>query len=76
MNLDTYLSTDGRTAKQLADALRVSPVLISQWRNGGRPVPAERCPEIEQATNGLVTCEELRPDVQWSVLRRTTAAAA
>lgn len=28
--------------------------------------PLERCPAIEQALKGLVTCEELRPDVAWS----------
>ena len=27
------------------------------------------CIEIEDKTNGQVTCEELRPDVNWSVLR-------
>jgi DNA-binding transcriptional regulator YdaS (Cro superfamily) len=36
-------------------------------------VPAERCPAIEEATGGLVRCEDLRPDVAWSVLRGNTA---
>ena len=39
---------------------------VSNWRVRGT-VPAEHCPLIERATG--VTCEELRPDVQWSVLR-------
>lgn len=43
--------------------------LLSQWKNGGRQVPAERCPQIERATGGAVRCEELRPDVAWDVLR-------
>lgn len=68
MNLDTYLSTT-ESAASLARKLGISPVLISQWRNGVRPIPAERCPEIERITEGLITCEELRPDVSWSVLR-------
>lgn len=29
-------------------------------------VPADRCPQIERATDGRVTCEELRPDVRWA----------
>ena len=42
---------------------------VYQWTK--TRVPAERCPAIEAATNGLVRCEDLRPDVQWSVLRGT-----
>ncbi len=53
-----------------------SNVLISQWKTGVRRVPAERCPAIEQATDGAVTCEELRPDVLWSVLRKSVANAS
>jgi DNA-binding transcriptional regulator YdaS (Cro superfamily) len=49
-------------------------VLISQWRNGIRPIPAERCPAIERATGGVVRCEDLRPDVDWAVLRGTVTA--
>jgi DNA-binding transcriptional regulator YdaS (Cro superfamily) len=44
-------------------------VLISQWRTGRRPVPAERCPEIEKATLGVVRCEDLLPEVDWNYLR-------
>lgn len=43
--------------------------------------PAEHCPALERATRALcdplkvVTCEELRPDVAWEVLRLQTAPA-
>ncbi|MGL5117563.1 MAG: helix-turn-helix domain-containing protein [Beijerinckiaceae bacterium] len=37
------------------------------WFNTDRKFPAEHCPLVERATG--VTCEELRPDVQWDVLR-------
>lgn len=40
---------------------------IQQWRNAG--VPAEYCPIIERETGGKVTCEQLRPDMAWGVLR-------
>lgn len=45
-----------------ARLLKVSQVAVWQWihRIG---VPAERCAHIEAATNGQVTCQELRPDV-------------
>lgn len=42
------------------------------WFNTDRRLPAEHCPAIERATRELgnvVTCEELRPDVAWDVLR-------
>ena len=44
-----------------------------------RRIPADKCPDIEAATRAaaqergdpslVVLCEELRPDVKWSVLR-------
>lgn len=60
----------------LARALGVHTSLPSQWLSGHRPVPAERCPAIERATNGLVRCEDLRPDVDWAYLRGTEKDAA
>jgi DNA-binding transcriptional regulator YdaS (Cro superfamily) len=42
-------------------------------------VPAEYCPLIERATREKgdpVTCEELRPDVAWDVLRDNAGDAA
>lgn len=53
----------GRGAQRaLAARLNIPPVLISQWANSRRPVPAERCVEIERATGGVVTRKDLRPD--------------
>lgn len=45
---------------------------VQQWRIYG--VPAGRCPDIERETRArgaVVRCEELRPDIDWSVLRVT-----
>jgi len=55
----------------LARLLGVAPPTVSQWASGVRPIPAERCPAIERATGGAVTCEELRPDVDWQFIRGT-----
>lgn len=52
----------------LATAIGVAGSLPSMWKARGR-VPAEHCPAIERATAGAVRCEELRPDVDWGVLR-------
>lgn len=53
----------------LARVLGVTPAMVHQWMHGIRQVSAERCPAIERATQGAVRCEDLRPDVDWAVLR-------
>jgi len=42
---------------------------VSNWLMRGTPVPAEFCPLFELHTKRKVTCEEMRPDVKWYVLR-------
>jgi DNA-binding transcriptional regulator YdaS (Cro superfamily) len=42
---------------------------LQQWRVNR--VPAEYCPAIEIATDGAVRCEDLRPDINWAVLRNS-----
>lgn len=76
MSLKTYLSKERGTASRLARALGVSAVTVHEWTTGKKRVPAERCVEIERATDGAVTCEELRPDVDWAYLRGTHKEAA
>lgn len=72
MNLSSYFEMQGRgSASALAKAIDAHSSDMSDWANGFRPIPAERCVAIEAATNGLVRCEDLRPDVAWSVLRAT-----
>ena len=69
MQLADYLSVRGKV-NDLAAKLGIPAALLSQWKTGTRrQVPAERCPDIEAATSGDVTCEELRPDINWAVLR-------
>ncbi|WP_072014102.1 helix-turn-helix domain-containing protein [Pectobacterium odoriferum] len=53
----------------LARFLGLSPPTINQWVMGVRPIPASQCPSIEKITEGAVTCEALRPDVDWAYLR-------
>lgn len=59
----------------LARLLGVTRGAVFQYKSPDRKVPAEHCPVIEQETRirgAEVTCEELRPDVDWSVLRAPT----
>lgn len=52
-----------------------NPAVLYQWRIHGR-VPIKYAIEIEVLTNGAVRCEDLRPDVNWGVLRNQHAEAA
>lgn len=53
----------------MARHLGVTPQAVSAWKKGERPFPADRCPDVERVTQGQVRCEDLRPDVDWAVLR-------
>jgi DNA-binding transcriptional regulator YdaS (Cro superfamily) len=61
------------TARALSTSERkLAQANIWNWLNSKNPdqmPPAEYCPAIERATGGLVRCEDLRPDVDWAVLR-------
>lgn len=46
---------------------------ISKIASGEKPIPADRCPTFERITDRAVTCEEMRPDVEWHVLRGVSA---
>ena len=55
----------------MASKIGVSTPTVSQWISGKRQIPSERCTQIEFATDGTVTVEELRPDLlsHWKFLR-------
>ncbi|MEI8324967.1 MAG: helix-turn-helix domain-containing protein [Betaproteobacteria bacterium] len=61
---------------RLALLLGVQPPTVHEWKSGKRQVPAERCPQIERVTAGAVTCEQLRPDMEWSVIRSVPRVSA
>ena len=53
------------TQTLLAAKIGATQQEVWNWLNGQRDIPPSRCPSIERATDGRVTCEELRPDVRW-----------
>ena len=65
MKLSEFTSIERGRKARLASDLDVPPQLIGQWSDGSRPIPSARCPSIERATGGAVTCEELLPHVTW-----------
>ena len=58
MKLKNYLQKHESNAG-LARKLDVAPSLVSQWKNGTRPIPTERMTDIEIATDGLVSRKDL-----------------
>ena len=46
---------------EMARILGVKPMVIYQWKK--RRIPAERAKQIVTATKGLVSLEQLRPDL-------------
>ena len=66
MKLFDYIQTTTQSA--LAKQVGVSQGMVHQWVTGIRPVSLDKCIAIERATGGAVTCEELRPDFDWSYL--------
>jgi DNA-binding transcriptional regulator YdaS (Cro superfamily) len=47
---------------ELARRLGVTPQAVNEWKQGNRPVPVDRCAEIERVTDGKITRRDLRPD--------------
>jgi DNA-binding transcriptional regulator YdaS (Cro superfamily) len=56
---------------EFARTLGVTPQAVCFWRDSKRQIPADKCPIIERVTVGAVTCEMLRPDVDWAYIRDT-----
>ena len=73
MKLSEFMEHKKTTGTALAAALGVRQPTVSAWVTGKKQIPAERCPTIERLTERAVTCEELRPDVDWHVLRGVSA---
>jgi DNA-binding transcriptional regulator YdaS (Cro superfamily) len=63
--LEQAIKLAGGVTKLSRDLNLNGHAVIYQW--GKTRVPAEQCPNIERLTG--IRCEELRPDVAWSVLR-------
>lgn len=62
MDLSDYVKAERGRGASLAGAIGVHPVMVSQWVGGIKPVPIERCVDIERVTEGVVTRRDLRPD--------------
>lgn len=70
MNLSDYLKEADLTQMEFARRLGVTQGMVAFWLHM-KPPTIERCIQIEKLTERKVSCEELRPDVDWAYLRAT-----
>lgn len=70
MTLNEFLKARG-SAADLSERINVPQALISQWKKGIRRPSVTHCALIEKGTDGEVRCEELRPDLNWALIRNT-----
>jgi len=63
MHLREYLGTRRGEQRRLANLLNISPTWMNLLVSGKRDCSPELALAIEQATNGKVTRQELRPDL-------------
>jgi DNA-binding transcriptional regulator YdaS (Cro superfamily) len=70
MNFKTYwTSLDGAAKRSLAHSLNTSLAFLSQIAHGHRRCREALAIAIERESAGVVTVEEMRPDVPWDVIR-------
>lgn len=63
MTLDEYLKKYKIPVSVFAKKIGAHQPDVSRWVSGKRAVPVSWCVPIEQATNGEVMRQKLRPDV-------------
>lgn len=73
MNLSDYLKEADLTQMEFARLLGVTQGMVAFWLHN-KPPTIERAIQIEKASGGKVSCEELRPDVDWAFLRGKVGA--
>lgn len=77
MQLREYLKTHGSSARDsLAAALETHPQQITNFAYGYRRPNIQSAIQINRLTDGTVTLETLRPDIDWSQMRDDLNAAA
>jgi len=64
MNVTDIIEALGGIAA-VARICGVKPPSVCEWRSRG-VIPADRCADIERASEGRITCESMRPDLDWT----------
>lgn len=56
-------------AAAIAEDRQIGVTAVTNWPLRS-VIPAVYCPTLERLTNGQYRCEQMRPDVEWEVLRK------
>jgi len=62
MDFKTWVKSKRGRSLAVAQALGVTPPVVSDWVSGKKAIPAERCQAIVAFIGGEVSLKELRPD--------------
>ncbi len=62
MKFSDWVNEQRGRSLAIAQAVGVTPPVVSDWVTGKKGIPMERCTAIERATGGAVTRKDLRPD--------------
>lgn len=62
MKFNHWVNEQRGRSLAIAQALGVSPPVVSDWVTGKKRIPIDRCPAIERVTAGAVTRRDMRPD--------------
>lgn len=77
MDLKTYLAgLTGEQREKLANACETTTGHLKNVSYGYRPCAEKLAIALERESERAVTCEEIRPDVDWKYLRGTAAESA
>lgn len=77
MHLKEYLKAHGSSERnRLAKALGTHVQQITNFAYGYRHPNIPSAIQINRLTGGIVTLEDLRPDIDWSQMRNDLNAAA
>jgi DNA-binding transcriptional regulator YdaS (Cro superfamily) len=73
MNITEFLNHSGMKQAELAKRLGTFESQVSRWVKGHQQVAWFHAVRLEEISGGLVTCDELRPDLSdlWTYLRNS-----
>lgn len=77
MNLHEYMKPLGKEEIWvLAERCKTTPGQLRQVAYGNRRPAASLAIDLDRETSGVVSCEELRPDIDWAHLRQSSSKSA
>lgn len=68
-----YINKLTLSEREAFEGRGISISYIRKAKSAEQRLSAEYCIAIEKATNREITCEEIRPDIDWNYIRRKEA---